>query len=280
VAEPERNSDVAQSNTERGRKYRAAHPERQRARDVAYRAAHREELNAGARRRYAADPERGQATQAAYRRRHPEIAVRRAAERAAIRAAKPARPRAKTGAEIAAAYRLRHPDQAANYRAANRERIRVWAAEYRASHLAESFAYRAANRDQRRAYMAAYREANPDVMRQWLAANPGRGHANAVAWHAAHPGANRAYIRNREARKIGAAGTCTEEQAAARWAMYGGRCWMCGGTATDDDHYKPLSTRRMPPGSKAASNWPANIRPACGPCNSRKHDKWPYKPAA
>ena len=216
--------------------------------------------------------------QAAYRRRHPEIAARRAAERAAIRAAKLPGPPAKTDAETQAAYRRRHPDHAANYREANRERIRAWGAEYRAAHLAESVAYRVANAERRRIYQAAYRTAHPEVMREWLAANPGRGHANAVAWHAVHPGANRAYIRNREARKLGAAGTCTEEQAAARWAMYGGRCWMCGGTATDDDHVKPLSTRRMPPGSKGGSNWVANIRPACGPCNSRKHDKWPYEP--
>ena len=216
--------------------------------------------------------------QAAYRRRHPEIAARRAAERAAIRAAKPPRPPAMTDAERQAAYRRRHPDHTANYREANRERIRAWGAEYRAAHLAESLAYRVANAERRRIYQAAYRTAHPEVMREWLAANPGRGHANAVAWHAAHPGANRAYIRNREARKLGAAGTCTEEQAAARWSMYGGRCWMCGGTATDDDHVKPLSTRRMPPGSKGGSNWAANIRPACGPCNSRKHDKWPYEP--
>jgi 5-methylcytosine-specific restriction endonuclease McrA len=214
--------------------------------------------------------------QAAYRRRHPEIAARRAAERAASRAAKPPRPHAKTPAERQATYRRRHPEHAASYRVANRARIREWNAEYRAAHRAESRAYRFANRVQRRAYMAAYRDAHPDVMREWLAANTGRGHANAVAWHAAHPWANRAYIRNREARKIGAAGTCSEEQAAARWAMYGGRCWMCGATATDDDHVKPLSTRRMPPGSQGGSNWPANIRPACGPCNSRKHDRWPY----
>jgi 5-methylcytosine-specific restriction endonuclease McrA len=243
-------------------------------------ASRREQRNAAAVARYAADPERGRASALRYLRRHPEIAVRRAAERAAIRAAKPPRPPAMTGAEKTAAYRRRHPDEAANYRAANRERLREWNAEYRASHLAEARAHRAATAERRRAYMVAYRLANPDVMRTWLAANPGRSRANAVAWHAAHPGFNRAYVRNRVARKLGAAGTCTEEQAAARWAMYGGRCWMCGGPATDDDHVKPLSTRRMPPGSKAGSNWPANIRPACGPCNSRKHDTWPYKPAA
>jgi hypothetical protein len=218
--------------------------------------------------------------QAAYRCRHPEIAERRTAKRAAIRAAKPPRPPAKTPAERQATYKQRHPDLGPEYREANRERIRARGAEYRASHRAEGRAYYLANREARLAYMAAYRKAHPDVMREWLAANPGRGRANAVAWHAAHPGANRAYIRNREARKIGAAGTCSEEQAAARWAMYGGRCWMCGGTATDDDHVKPLSTRRMPRGSKGGSNWPANIRPACGPCNSRKHDKWPYKATA
>lgn len=54
---------------------------------------------------------------------------------------------------------------------------------------------------------------------------------------------------------------------AARWAMWGGKCWMCGTFATATDHVKPLC--------KGGSNWPANLRPACKPCNSRKGRRWP-----
>jgi HNH endonuclease len=44
--------------------------------------------------------------------------------------------------------------------------------------------------------------------------------------------------------------------------MWGGRCWMCGGQATATDHVKALVC--------GGSNWPANLRPICQPCNSRK----------
>ncbi|MGF0262557.1 HNH endonuclease [Rhodococcus ruber] len=62
----------------------------------------------------------------------------------------------------------------------------------------------------------------------------------------------------------------TTDQLNARWAYYGGRCWICGGKATVTDHVKPLS--------KGGSNWPSNARPACVPCNASKNAKWPFKP--
>ena len=37
---------------------------------------------------------------------------------------------------------------------------------------------------------------------------------------------------------------------------------MCGTEATAIDHVKPIA--------RGGSNWPANLRPACTPCNSRK----------
>jgi 5-methylcytosine-specific restriction endonuclease McrA len=60
----------------------------------------------------------------------------------------------------------------------------------------------------------------------------------------------------------------TQEQQDARWAMWGGRCWICGvADATEEDHVKPLS----------AGGWHclANLRPACKPCNASKHGDWP-----
>jgi len=45
---------------------------------------------------------------------------------------------------------------------------------------------------------------------------------------------------------------------------------MCGAPWEHIDHVKPIS--------KGGSNWPANLRPACEPCNLRKSDQWPYDP--
>lgn len=54
----------------------------------------------------------------------------------------------------------------------------------------------------------------------------------------------------------------------ARVAFYGGRCWICGGEANSIDHVKPLA--------RGGSKWPANLRPACRSCNSKKGQRWPY----
>ncbi|MFG1833848.1 HNH endonuclease [Micromonospora chersina] len=43
---------------------------------------------------------------------------------------------------------------------------------------------------------------------------------------------------------------------------------MCGAEGDVLDHVKPLA--------KGGSGWPANLRPACNPCNLRKSARWPY----
>lgn len=60
----------------------------------------------------------------------------------------------------------------------------------------------------------------------------------------------------------------TEEQRAARFSMWGGRCWICGvANATEEDHVKPISQ----------AGWHAlsNLRPICHSCNARKRGTWP-----
>lgn len=59
----------------------------------------------------------------------------------------------------------------------------------------------------------------------------------------------------------------TSEHIKARWEMFGNRCWICRDAATQTDHVKPLS--------KGGSHWPANLRPICKSCNSRKKNRWP-----
>lgn len=67
-------------------------------------------------------------------------------------------------------------------------------------------------------------------------------------------------------------GTCSPAQLVARVDLYANHCWMCGAEATEIDHVKPLSA--------GGSNWPANLRPACHPCNRAKSNHWPLRSAA
>jgi 5-methylcytosine-specific restriction endonuclease McrA len=71
-----------------------------------------------------------------------------------------------------------------------------------------------------------------------------------------------AAMQRHRARKRSAKGTATAEQIAARIAMWGGRCYLCGDQATTLDHVIPLV--------RGGTNWPANLRPACWPCNLGK----------
>lgn len=60
----------------------------------------------------------------------------------------------------------------------------------------------------------------------------------------------------------------TSEQKAARFKMWGGRCWKCGiAEATEEDHVKPIA--------KGGSHCLANLRPICQKCNTTKRDVWP-----
>jgi hypothetical protein len=69
-----------------------------------------------------------------------------------------------------------------------------------------------------------------------------------------------------------AAGRATREAIQARLDFYGGLCWICRtAPAQAMDHVKPLAA--------GGSNWPANLRPACTSCNSRKGATWPWSRA-
>ena len=83
---------------------------------------------------------------------------------------------------------------------------------------------------------------------------------------------NPAYLVRAE-RMRSAPGFATTAQVAGRVDLYGGLCWICRERPYEAiDHVKPIS--------KGGSNWPANLRPACTPCNSSKGAKWPYRRAS
>jgi 5-methylcytosine-specific restriction endonuclease McrA len=115
------------------------------------------------------------------------------------------------------------------------------------------------NRERRRAIVKRYDDVNRD-RRRVIAA---RARANKPWLYAK-------YARDYYARKMGAKGSCTEEQLLARLEMFGGLCYLCGKAGKEVDHVIPLN--------KGGSDWPANLRPACRSCNAKKSDKdWrPY----
>ena len=127
--------------------------------------------------------------------------------------------------------------------------------------------YTSEQRAHAREVSARWRAAHPSYAKSYRAANPERMQRAQQRWAAAHPEFQAEAVRQRRARVAAAAGCYSAEQKAWRFAMWGGRCWMCGVPATATDHVKPLS--------KGGSNWPANLRPSCKRCNSRKHAHWP-----
>lgn len=69
----------------------------------------------------------------------------------------------------------------------------------------------------------------------------------------------------RRAQRKNATGIATLEQIEARVAYWGWRCWICGRPYEAIDHVIPIA--------KGGTHWPANLRPICSKCNSRKRDR-------
>ena len=88
-------------------------------------------------------------------------------------------------------------------------------------------------------------------------------------WSRRNKEATRLHANRRRAKVLGSMVVdFTSEQVDQRWAYYGNKCWLCREPATATDHVKPIS--------KGGAHMLCNLRPICKPCNSRKHNKWPY----
>lgn len=115
------------------------------------------------------------------------------------------------------------------------------------------------NKDRRaawgRKYYAEYRQKYPE-----------RCNAYCRKWYQTHKHVARARRLRRRAAELGAAGTATATQIAWRWDMWGSCCWICGRPAVETDHVRPLID--------GGSNHPANLRPACRACNTKRKKQW------
>ena len=140
------------------------------------------------------------------------------------------------------------------------------------------------NRQRYNSYQHQWRVEHParalEIGRTWRRKHPERSRAFTRAWQAAHPerrkenrrrwaAENRArislYAQERRAREQGATGATTPKQLEARIEYYGRLCYLCHKPYQAIDHVIPLA--------KGGTNWPANLRPICTPCNSKKGTK-------
>lgn len=153
------------------------------------------------------------------------------------------------------------PEYMKEYRAANADRLAQQVREYREHN-------RSVLRERQKAYYAANREL---VLTRDRARYPERRAlrlSQHAAWQKARPDLIRiANAKRRALRAKASVFPIRNESFIAKWAYWGGKCWMCGDNASTWDHVKPLA--------KGGLHILANLRPACKPCNSGKKDRWP-----
>lgn len=111
------------------------------------------------------------------------------------------------------------------------------------------------------------RDCHGRMTSEWYSRNSEKVRANARGWRRKNPEIVRYHRAKRRAFKASVLHIdFTADQLAQRAVMFDDACWMCGESWTDWDHVKPLS--------KGGAHCLANLRPACGSCNSRKHARW------
>jgi 5-methylcytosine-specific restriction endonuclease McrA len=156
------------------------------------------------------------------------------------------------------------PVKAKAYREANKERR---AANFKA--------WLEKNREYNTARCAVWKSANAEHVHEYNAALWKKNKTERSEWYSQYQKDNKEYFAVRNAARVKALGPSrfrNKNSLAARWDYYGGKCWICGVDAQAWDHVKPVV--------KGGANIPANLRPVCKSCNSRKRDRWPFERAA
>jgi len=148
-----------------------------------------------------------------------------------------------------------------NYRVQNREKLLKQQREWRERNREKEKTRRKIHYQKNRAYELARQKRYNESRIEQIANYRSK-------WKKENKDKVQASVQRRLAKKAGATGDATNEQISARWKMFGGKCYICNEKATATDHVKPLG--------KGGANWPCNLRPICGICNSIKGAKWPY----
>jgi 5-methylcytosine-specific restriction endonuclease McrA len=134
--------------------------------------------------------------------------------------------------------------------------------------------YRERHRDrvlaEHREHMRRYRAENPEKVRESKHAYYERNRETILAKSKARYEAKREEIlvkaHEGAVRRRGAPGQLTRAAIRARFEFYGNKCAYCGWP-------EDLEVEHVIPISRGGANWPANIRPACLPCNRSKATK-------
>lgn len=130
-------------------------------------------------------------------------------------------------------------------------------------------AFALANRRTASEWYGHNRQHSIDAAREWRKENPEAARAIAKRWRENNKDAVRAKVmRRRASAAMVTLAHVGKVEIAARRAMFGGRCWICGGVGEEMDHVKPVSKR--------GPHCPANLRPICIHCNRTKMAKWPF----
>lgn len=144
-------------------------------------------------------------------------------------------------------------------------------AENRDQVIARKRAWRENNRESERARWRAIYWRDPEAARE---KNKLYREGNREYWVRHREGNRLAYNAVQAKRRAALRGSACEsfsvELLAKRVEYYGSRCWICGDPYEHIDHVKPIS--------KGGPHMLSNLRPACGPCNLSKANKWPYRP--
>lgn len=175
-----------------------------------------------------------------------------------------------------ARFRDRNRDKMREYWRRKTRDYRVARPEYKKAQLD---VWRAKNKEKLKAYQRkADQKRKHDPRRvasqhKYRANNPDKVQAGWERWKERNPERCIQVVRvcalRRYARKCAAPGSHTLDQWLQRVALYGWRCAYCKVELTVEtlrkDHVKPLIA--------GGSDWPANLVPACGSCNSKKSRK-------
>jgi 5-methylcytosine-specific restriction endonuclease McrA len=133
------------------------------------------------------------------------------------------------------------------------------------------------NREEINAYNAAWQKSTPERIekrnrqgKRYRENNPEKVLAAQRSWNERNRDKKVAYVRNRRAREDGAEGFFTGDDWAEIKEKYDHRCIKCFLQEPEikltPDHVVPLFL--------GGTNWPSNIQPLCGKCNSSKGPKF------
>lgn len=175
-------------------------------------------------------------------------------------------------------YREAHPEKAAEYREANRQKLRDKDRQYREANREkkrqQQRLYDETNREKRLESQSRYRKANPEIQRQYYKANQDKIKKRVRLWVQANPEKRRQTLRQnnqlRRACKLKAldqaAPQVTAIAIARRTWLFGNACAYCGSDG-------PLHLDHVEPLARGGLHTPGNLVPACQRCNLSKQAK-------